>query len=153
MQPPKRQSRSFDPDYGPGKDFSTKEQFFNWKWSKPLKDRPVIKNKKIWHFCTKCNCWTFHPTTKCRHPDAYVKKRPNTEPHYQANIAKINNSNWGSGGTKWNQRAPDKGGWGQSSRTTKPNWGRSSKTRTPHVRDQRGDSEPPNNTYGLKDFE
>ena len=30
--PRKKSPRSFEPDYGPGKVFSTKEQFFDWKW-------------------------------------------------------------------------------------------------------------------------
>ena len=91
-QKPQRQSKPFESDYGPGKDFTTKDDFFNWKWSKPLNDEPVIKNNKIWYFCNKCNCWTFHPTTKCRHPDGYVRRRPDAPANNHANVAKINSN-------------------------------------------------------------
>ena len=152
--PHKKSPRPFEPDYGPGKDFATKEQFFDWKWSKPLKDGPVIKNRKIWHFCTKCNCWTFHPTNKCRHPDGYVKRRPNAPSNNQANVATINYPTWNTKQSEpdWKQNLDKKNAWGHTP-NTKFAWGWSSSKKKPPVRDERGDNEPPNSAHGLKDFE
>jgi len=152
--PRKKSPRTFEPDYGPGKDFSTKEQFFDWKWSKPLKDGPVIKNRKIWHFCTKCNCWTFHPTNQCKLADGYVKQRPNVPLNARANVATINHRPWGNTIAQqgWRQNTNKQNNWGHTP-NTKFSWGRSSNKRKPPVQDERGDNDAPNNSYGLKDFE
>ena len=152
--PRKKSPRTFEPDYGPGKDFSTKEQFFDWKWSKPLKDGPVIKNRKIWHFCTKCNCWTFHSTNKCSHPGGYVKRRPNSPTNNQANVATIIHRPWNTKLPEpgWKQNLNKQNAWGHTP-NTKFSWGWSSNQGKPPVKDERGDNEPPNNIYGLKDFE
>ena len=155
-QKPQRQSKPFESDYGPGKDFTTKDDFFNWKWSKPLNDEPVIKNNKIWYFCNKCNCWTFHPTTKCRHPDGYVRRRPDAPAHNHANVAKINsNPKWEKRTTKsdWSQYKTKPTGWGHKSTKSNSSWGGPPTWKRPPVRDERGDSDPPNKSFGLKDFE
>ena len=143
---PSKPSKPFEKEYGPGKDFQTKEQFFNWKWQRPATNTPVTKNGKTWYFCLKCNSMTWHPTENCRLPDGVTKTRPKPRSTARANVAKINSrenpldSNW-----IYHPRAqpnPPDDPWASGENWTKP-----------PVRDERGDTEPATKTNGLEHFE
>ena len=71
------------PDWGEGTDFETKDDFWNWKWSRPANiTKPETKNNKTWWFCTRCNWRTGHTVETCRKPEgAQPRQRP--PPPYQ----------------------------------------------------------------------
>ena len=72
------------PDWGEGSDFATKDDFWNWKWSRPSDiTKSETKNNKTWWFCTRCNWRTGHTVERCRKPEG-TQPRQRPPPPYQA---------------------------------------------------------------------
>ena len=74
-------------DWGEGSDFATKDDFWNWKWSRPNDiTKPETKNNKTWWFCTRCNWRTGHPVERCKKPEG-TQPRQRPPPPYQSQQA------------------------------------------------------------------
>ena len=85
-------SKARENDWGEGTDFANKDEFWDWKWSRPSDiTRPETKNGKTWWFCTRCNWRTGHTVSTCRRPEGTQPRQrpphpaqrayPATQPH------------------------------------------------------------------------
>jgi hypothetical protein len=56
---------SWEEQYGPGKSFETREEFFEWLYKQPAGSTTQKKNGLVWHFCKYCKRNVRHESKYC----------------------------------------------------------------------------------------
>jgi hypothetical protein len=56
---------SWEAQYGPGKSFESREEFFEWLYKKPAGSTTQKKNGLVWHFCKYCKRNVRHESQDC----------------------------------------------------------------------------------------
>ena len=56
---------SWEAQYGPGKSFESREEFFEWLYKQPAGSTTQKKNGLVWHFCKYCKRNVRHESKDC----------------------------------------------------------------------------------------